>query len=328
MLIKAKPLRDLPENKILDYLDKLTGPGEEAVRVAVLAAIKATLEKMTELQPLSQHTAIEAMEALLKVRDVHGAVAAVPWAELERVLAETLANAASPIVTTVQAGQAVGSALLPATAQVSPDRLAQLAVDYVTRHGGARVTGISESTRGALQQILTDSFLKPQNLDATVRDVTKLLNGQTASRLVGLNSQQADSLLKQMNAWAADPQLSEKRVQQLITRTARKMVKDRARLIAQTEAYEAANAGLLGTWKEASDMGLLRIRFGNFIDEIGPRKGERVTTTRPPLHPRCYCSLRLVAREVFGETYYVPEWVTRVINVCARCAALDGTVAA
>jgi hypothetical protein len=267
------------------------------------------------------------LRTALALGEVEAALDLIPWERMSPAMLPIWQDAeAHRLLETTLAGQRTGAALLPSPPPpLDPERLRALAMQHLQSVGASRVQNIADTTRSGLRRLLVDTYGQQQSVAAAAKDIRAILDAETFRGLVGLNPRQAAALAKRVNAWTADPKLSVKRVQQLALRERNRMLKARSKLIAQTEVYDAGNEGLVQIWREQAAAGGRPVKLGRFIDRVGPRKGETVTSTRPPLHPGCYCMLRLVRSED-GE-YYVPEWVARVVGACPRCEAMDGALA-
>lgn len=308
---KAKTLRQLPEESLLRELDLAAALAIPEIRKAFLAGVRKLIEKTKSSQ----------WETALYYGDVSYALEAVPWEKLGEVLTEVLTDD-SRLVETYLRGARLGQKLAPGAPPVDFARLAPKAITYIQAHGAQLVKDVTEETREGIRKLLTAAYKEPRSVAATAREIRAVLTARQANGLIGLTTKQGESLGKKIAAWVEDPDLSAKRIQQLIDREYRKQLKYRADLIAHTEAYNAGNEGTIEAWREMEREGKIRIVGLNayFTSDLGER------LQRPGAHPRCFCVTKLRRHDKEREIY-VREWVTRVVNVCRRCRAFDKKLA-
>ncbi len=310
---------DLSDRQVLELIDLAAALAIPDVRRAFTAALRSALT------PSVQH----AFNAAVGSGDLEGALSAIPWEEFSTAL-QAVYGPDGPLVKMFGAGSDLAarlvmpliqpgeSASLPLTFQDYAPR----ALDYLQDRGLKLVTLVTEEARSALRAVLEAAFTDPMNTDATARAVRDVLQEAVQDGgLIGITTRQAETLNRYVESLAEDPDLSAEQIQQLVDRRHRKMVKQRATMIARTEAYNAGNQGMVDAWRALDDSGTVRIAGldAEFVSDLGER------AIAPEIHPSGYCTQRLVFwRFEEGVRVYVREWVTRVVGVCHRCHAFDG----
>lgn len=315
---KALPLRDVPEAEILAALDAAAMEAAPEVRALFREAIAAIIKETDFAQ----------WSAALEFGDVEFAVRSVPWHRVQEILGAVFGKD-GPLLRALAEGVRIGAEMLPGL-PVTFDDLAPRATAYLEHVGAERITAITAETRDGIRAVLKQTFGSPLSIAETRREIRSVLGVRQLNGLIGLRTEQADALNRKIVGWVDDPDLSAARIQQLIDREYARQLKDRADLIARTEAFDAANHGQTEAWREINREGRARIvglESAFVSDEVGERR-LAYTALRPPLHPRCYCFSRLISREDdFGNVYYVREWLARVVGACPRCRAMDGRLA-
>ena len=315
-----RTLRGLTDQVILALLDKSTRASRAAIERGVNAAI-AQLRATLSASELERALRFGYLEAWL---------AAEPWRAMEASTFELWAGENPPTVRTHRLAAAAALDVAPVDLGdlVPPEQLALRAAQWAERHGAALVTQITESTREGVRALVDWSFRLPAGQATSVHRSSPLERALLALRdkdgnvRVGLDARRAAAFGRYVDKQAARREagkITARKFSQLIDRRYNLLRKQRVKLIARTESSFAGNQGLLDGWRQARDVGGLQIDGldGQFTSELE-------AATSPPLHPGCYCALRLVR---VGGVYRV-EWVTRVVNVCPRCQAMDGLVAA
>ncbi|MEM7048897.1 MAG: hypothetical protein AAF604_04520 [Acidobacteriota bacterium] len=163
--------------------------------------------------------------------------------------------------------------------------IAELLEELADRQIGALVTGVTEQTRFAIRDLVGRALREEPTTVRAIQRALLALDGEGGRPRLGLDRQRQRVFDRYM-ADLLDPEgagkgLSSSRIQQLLDRRYRGLLRARTGLIARTEANAAGNRGQFRVWEWAADQG----------DLDGGR--------------------------------YVLEWVTRVINVCPRCVAMD-----
>lgn len=198
--------------------------------------------------------------------------------------------------------------------------------DWLDREGGRLITAVSEGTREAIREVVKNAFAEPLGIRDAARNILDIKG-------FGLNRPQSRSFNRWVEALLSrqvegSENLSGEQIQRLIDARYKKMLKQRARLIAKTESRNAAAAAQRELWSEAVDQGLLdadayvlewvtrvirvcprcialagaiaEINGGDFtsanIEGGGRFDGTQIVVTRPTVHPDCYCALRVRRR--------------------------------
>ncbi len=270
---KAEPLRPDVPDAVLDLIDRAAALGIPGARKIILEAFE-DLMKNIGVGQIAEAIAIGAAGPIYATTEPWDAFSAklMTLFEIDGPLAATMAGATAGTINT-----------LP----IDPIGLDAVAIDaaaeaWLQRNGAKLITQVTNNTRDAINQLVKDAFSGPDTIKRSARKILR-------SKNFALNHRQAQSFEKFV-AGLLDPtgpgaDLSAAKIQQLIDRKYAKMLKQRAKLIAQTEAYNAGNAAQSQLWREAA-------ASGDLDPEI-----------------------------------YTQEWVTRMVNSCPRCIALDGATA-
>jgi hypothetical protein len=174
------------------------------------------------------------------------------------------------------------------------------ATAYAERFAGELVTEVSDDARKAIRDIITRAFraqMTPAQAARSIRDV------------VGLNAQQATAL-ENYRAGLVDQGVSPARIDTLAERFSKRMIRQRAEMIARTEISRASNRGQEELWRQAVREGRLnpakahRVWITNFDacddcvafdkTEAGLDKvfvsSDGKESKGPPFHDGCRCS--------------------------------------
>ena len=181
------------------------------------------------------------------------------------------------------------------------------AVDYGARVSGALIKDINSGQLDAVRALVEDAFVSgvpPRETAMRIRDV------------VGLRDKQVEQYQKfrdSMEAQGIGADIIDQRAEKL----AGAMIRSRAETISRTEIMDSANAGQAELWMQARENGLIDDRRTTRKWLIGPsacdeicapmedqevgmdedfETGEGESIGRPPAHPRCVCSMRLVIK--------------------------------
>lgn len=269
---KAEPLREVPA-AVLDIIDNAVAAGVPAARRIILEAFQELIEGIGAAQ-IAEAIDIGAAGPIYATTE--------PWEAFEAKLFE-LFDAEGPIA-------AAGAVATAETVQVLPvdpagidfDAVSDAAVAWLDRRGARLVTAVSDNTRSAINLLVQDAYSGPASVEQAARRILK-------AKGFGINRPQARSF-ERFVADLLDPSgagsgLTAKKIQQLIDKEHRRLLKVRANTIAATETANAGNAAQGRLWAQS------------------------------------------VLDGVLDPQIYVMEWVTRVVDVCPRCQALDGTTA-
>lgn len=219
---------------------------------------------------------------------------------VQSVIEKTAGDAIAITGLTAPTGGALSRFPIPSelVQQDLADYTRRQASSYLAKRSGLLVQQIDSRTRRGLRHLLTQTELG-------VDPPKRLLDA--VGKLVGLTDHQGKIYL---NDLARRGITTEREAVKLF----RKHTRRRARLIVETEAGNAANAGIQAGYLSLRDrMGIPVHTDGVFISDTGER------SSGPLLHQRCRCSTRLI---LFAEEYWL-EWVTRLVGACPRCIAFD-----
>jgi hypothetical protein len=202
------------------------------------------------------------------------------------------------------------------------------AARWLDRHGAAQVQQITESTRVGVKAVVEEAFAGPLSRREAARRLTKIKGfGLTQKQGADLGSWMERQ--KATGKWDA---LTEREIQYRIDREFNRRVRERANVVAHTEAYDAGNQARIDTYRAAVDQGVLgagdyllewitrgynvcprcdaldrktaEIVGGVFVSDVvkeGKYAGQVLRVERPTVHPRCYCTLRSIARSEAAE---------------------------
>lgn len=205
------------------------------------------------------------------------------------------------------------------------DRWLERAIKWIDLNAANRITGIDQRTADGIRAIVSEAFKTEGVGMAGIKRALLSLDGSDGKVRFGLDASRAKSLNKYI-AELVDPvkgaDYSAKRIQQLIDRRYRQLLRDRAGVIALTESVTAANAGQVNAYQVAAQEGALsaetyilewvartiaclrckafdtstrEITGGVFIsDGSGPKGVESVEY--PDIHPGGFCFLRSIRR--------------------------------
>lgn len=188
------------------------------------------------------------------------------------------------------------------------DLVDQAMVLQARQHGARLVVEVTQETRRAIREIVARSFSE----GITPRDTAKLLR-----EVVGLTSRQAKTVLKYRRALVKRG-VSPADVERRTAAYGKRLVRQRAMVIARTETIAAATRGQLETWRVAQRVGLLpqaamkvwittpddrlcrfcRAMDGQLVPLNAQFAGWRGYVDGPPLHPRCRCAVAVRAIEM------------------------------
>lgn len=231
--------------------------GNRKTRQAAKSAERAMQRALVDaVEAAREATDRRALEVAIAQRNVADATRALGWE-----------SAGEP---TLQAGHAEAyrrafeaSARLEADALGSTYAVINRNALIAMEQAGARfVTAIGEGTRTELRGILTDMV----NQGLSIRE--------TATRLmdrIGL-TERLSTAVDKFGEGLVERGWTPERIARAVARKARELLRYRARLIAQTEAQNAAAAGQRASWAEAAAQGLL---------DVGTAEQEWVTSSKP-----------------------------------------------
>jgi hypothetical protein len=199
------------------------------------------------------------------------------------------------------------------------DRTDATAARWARLRAATMVADVTEETRRAVRQVISQMFSSGVDLDMATRMIRSS---------VGLNQNQVKSLLKFREELEAGEGLVSigKRayripkdaagIEALVSKKAQRMVRDRAFTIAATETMTASNEGLRKFWEQGRKAGTVRnnsVRVWITVPDerlcpvCGGMEGATApidepftlpdgsSVMSPPAHPRCRCTQGLVA---------------------------------
>jgi len=280
-------LREL-DQRLRAYVDRLT-PGLRREVEAALRKLQSRLsdDAILELLAGRGEFAIRQMTARLSV-DLQGAVA---------VLSKVAAKSAQ-----------VAVAGLPQGVRASLNVTNPAAIT-ASRQAARLVTNVSSETRSAIQQIVTRAFqegIPPRQVQQLIRP------------LIGLTERQAKAVMRYRFETLVKRGLAPDKIATLADKYAAKLLKQRAELIARTEVIKASVDGQQAIWQQMQSQGVLPPQarqswIVTFDDRLcstcRPMDGRtagiggtfvtpRGTSTGPPLHPGCRCSISLATKSL------------------------------
>jgi hypothetical protein len=178
-------------------------------------------------------------------------------------------------------------------------------------HGAIRVREISEETEAAVRALVVSGIkdgIPPVRLARQIKET------------IGLTTRQARSVQRYQERLVRQG-MKKDRIQKLTKRYRDKKLRERSRVIAQTEAMGALNKGKLVAAEQAVAEGLLDNPVKRWVtgaDErvcpkCGPMSDESVPLDdafsnglmAPPAHPRCRCTISVVEGDPLVD--YIPK---------------------
>lgn len=167
----------------------------------------------------------------------------------------------------------------------SIDMLSPAATGLLNEEGSRLVTNVSNQTRRAITESLEDVVLRgvpPTRAARQIRD------------LVGVNRVQAGALIKQREALEAQG-VKQSVIDKIIARRTKKMIRQRAKTIARTEAIRAVGQGRQRMWDQLGEEGI-----------VPPNTQKKWITA---MDERVGSDHRVMNGEVvgIGEAFFIPE---------------------
>jgi len=176
---------------------------------------------------------------------------------------------------------------------------------YISSEIGKRITNLSRETKGSVMDIVRGAVFDINQYGIPHRKAAKNLIGD-----IGLNQPQANALLNYREKLkAANIPLQD--YEKMVGKYRDKLLRDRAEMVARTEAMDAANTGEIEVWNQAADQGLVDPDKSTKTWEAGGGSCEicqamdGVTVPindpfilpdgdsvyAPPAHPNCSCTI-------------------------------------
>lgn len=300
--------------------DRSARISQAAIRALVLEAIDQLREGIRRAE----------IDAALEQRSPVPIFESAAWAAFGDTLAKIFATASddAPLLRTMKsaARRALRTTPVVDAGAFSFDPVFERAIEWLEREGARLVTVVSDSTRAAIRKVVQDAFAEPLGVRQAARRILDIKG-------FGLNQPQTASFEKFVRL-AINRQLpgaedaTGKQIQRLIDVRYRKMLRQRARLIAKTESYNAAAAAQRELWSEAVNQNQLdaeryvlewvtrvirvcprcmalsgkiaEIKGGSFTSDPvvggGKYNGTQIVVERPTVHPDCYCAMRVIER--------------------------------
>jgi len=250
-----------------------------AVVDALLAEIERTIGRdlFNALRSLRDLLSIPALASLILQRSIRDVVDSVPWP----VLQNALARAQAKLADVRELGWRGGLHKLPQSILRLPDLRLDLGayaqqqptvLDAIRRQDLSRITAITEETREAIRELLTEGLAKgrpPADLARDLRD------------LIGLNRPQARALLKFRESLERAGRKPDQ-IERMVARRSTRMLNQRARVIAGNESLRALNEGKRAQWQRLVAEG--HLSPDDWEQENVNAGDERVCPICGPLH--------------------------------------------
>jgi len=241
-------------------------------------------------------------EALAK-NDVAGAEAAIDWQQFERELG-ALQNPVHDLMT--ESGKLATEDLNKLGFKLLFDIINPRAVAWARDRVGNLIREVSEGTRQAIRQLIAAALERGGHPYDTARRIRQY---------IGLTERQMRALDNYWERLSIEG-LPARRVDEMVDAYARRLLRDRAKLIARTETIQAAAEGARESWRQAVDAGLLRedewerewitTEDDRTCEVCLAMDGKRAPINGayengsggPTLHPACRCTEGLRRKEV------------------------------
>lgn len=172
------------------------------------------------------------------------------------------------------------------------------ATRWARQRAASLVTNVTAQARAAVRAVVVQAFAD----GIAPRDAAKMIRG-----LIGLTERDATAVATRQASLLRQG-VSPSQAAAAARRYADKLHRARALTIARTETMAAANAGQQELWRQAIKAGAMsknRMKVWITADpcvQCAPLEGETVPVmddfsvgTNPPLHPRCRCTIGIVA---------------------------------
>lgn len=149
--------------------------------------------------------------------------------------------------TQTAAGEAAADELTQAGIEISFDASSPAAVNWILDHGADLVTGISDGSREAIRLTLADAY---------ANGVAPRVTAQRIMTALGLNEQQGQAVIAYRASLEAGG-MTGVDLEATAERYGRKLLTQRANVVAHHETMMAASQGQKQLWVQASDAGLI-----------------------------------------------------------------------
>jgi hypothetical protein len=170
---------------------------------------------------------------------------------------------------------------------------------WARTNSSALITQINDQTRKGIQQVIGSAY----ELGLPSRETARVIR-----EMVGLTEKQSAAVFNFRERLVAEGRKADQ-VARMTTKYEAKLLKYRSENIARTEIAKAGNEGLIESWRQAVDAGLLDPNNTNvewlaaFDDRVCPicaplngtvysyKDIESGKSAAPPAHPMCRCTL-------------------------------------
>ncbi len=283
-------------------LQRLAASMTPQTKAAFLEAIRRTSGAMVMAR----------VQEALERGDLRAVEAAIPWENLEYELA-----AVAPVFRqTYERSAVLALQHLPKEVALNLrfDLLNPRAVDYIRRHTADMVTGVLDSSRQAIRQVMLRAFEEGMHPYESARHIRSL---------IGLTERQAGAVDRYYQGLIRQGATKGK-AEELARIYADRQLDYRAASIARSETALASQSGKHEMWRQAADAGYINpatarriwITAGDsrvcewcqtlegkevgleqeFVAEVTTATGlyRPETTLYPPIHPQCRCDVALV----------------------------------
>lgn len=278
-----------------------------------------------ELGPLWQNVA----DSFRLTVDEHRLAASIAsgGADWEALLAPWDARAASHLATAfrdaIEAGSRIGARHSGISGDLAVQGLTERATRWIATEGAKRITRINRATRESVRGVLADALRDRVSPTRAAQDIGRL-TGLTRGQARAVRRYEGELLTRRIPSALADTQLVRETIAQDVERYRDRLLRDRGRVILETESQAAVQAGERLWWEQAAaenpaaiDLDATRKRWFTVQDErvceiCGPLHGVIVRFDEhfssgdfvgdgPPAHPNCRCFLDY-DRQGFGES--------------------------
>lgn len=246
-----------------------------------------------------------------------------PWEELAKILGEAFTAGGALGKTFYKAAEMTSHEAPLAAKPLDLKPIEDYAVRYLDQEGGRLISQITESTQQAIVEIIQQTFTGPIDVQQAARELVAL-------REFGLSSRGQASLLNytaDLQAQVDEGDMSVSQMRHLAGVRGQALRRERGVLVAQTESYNAGNAGRRKMYEEAADQGELdtevyvlrwvtraihvcprcealhdktaEIKGGEFVSspvKSGNFAGKVIKVKLPTVHPGCFCAIQSVRK--------------------------------
>ncbi len=210
-------------------------------------------------------------------------------------------------------GAEIGVRFAPAEFTIAPELVTQIAASFIETNALTAVSSITESTRAGVQQALLDQLTgtaSPTQAASQIGDLVGL-NAQQVRRVNAFRFELEGSLIP---GGVGETEATRAAIESRVRAESQRLLRERGRLIADTEIQSALMEGERGYYQVAADAGELDLDLlfktwktvddGRVCPICMPLHGTEVRNdgsfelrrvgrfvNGPPAHPRCRCYL-------------------------------------